>query len=76
MPNTRAPAGTYNLAFGAADDVPTGIPITALDAPIVGHTWAECRDDTNYHMQDYPLFHMNIRNNSLLRVQRFPERGK
>jgi hypothetical protein len=86
------PAGTYNVAFGPADDVPSGDTITALDAPSVGHTWAQCRDGTlfvanqtgtafggagafgdeaNYHMLDYSLFHMNIRNNAILRVRAF-----
>lgn len=86
------PAGTYNVAFGPADDVPSGDTITALDAPSVGHTWAQCRDGTlfvanqtgtafggagafgdeaNYHMLDYLLFHMNIRNNAILRVRTF-----
>jgi|TARA_B100002003_G_scaffold234613_1_gene248735 hypothetical protein len=86
------PAGTYNVAFGPADDVPSGDTITALDAPSVGHTWAQCRDGTlfvanqtgtafggagafgdeaNYHMLDYSLFHMNIRNNAILRVRTF-----
>jgi hypothetical protein len=38
------PEGTYNTAFGSADDLPTQQVFEALEAPQEGQTWAQCGD--------------------------------
>ena len=85
------PEGTYNTAFGKGDDEPTAQKFESLDTPLVGHTWAQCKDGSlfvnnqdgtgfeemgsgnlgSYHGLDYALFYMNIRNNAILRSNRY-----
>ncbi len=38
------PEGTYNITFGGEEDVPTNQRFESLEAPLVGHVWAQCRE--------------------------------